>query len=117
MIEILREAHQVTAEARARGEPAADAELLAKLRQRYDEAVAFGITHNRHRDWHDGNHPGYTLGCWLHDYADQVWLFTREPAVDWTNNISERGAKAAKRHQAVSGYWHTQATGAQCVWF
>ena len=72
MIEILREAHQVTAEARARGEPAADAELLAKLRQRYDEAVAFGITHNRHRDWHDGNHPGYTLGCWLHDYADQV---------------------------------------------
>ena len=32
--------------------------LLAKLRQRYDEAIAFGITHNRHRDWHDGNHPG-----------------------------------------------------------
>jgi len=44
-------------------------ELLAKLRQRYDEAIAFGITHNRHRDWHDGNHPGYTLGCWLRDNA------------------------------------------------
>jgi Transposase IS66 family len=110
VIEILREAHQATAEARARGEPRADAELLAKLRQRYDEAAAFGITHNRHRDWHDGNHPGYALGCWLRDYADQVWLFTREPAVDWTNNVSERGAKAAKRHQAVSGYWHTQTT-------
>jgi transposase len=27
-----------------------------------------------------------------------------------SNNISERGAKAAKRHQAVSGYWHTLAT-------
>jgi len=26
------------------------------------------------------------------------------------NNVSERGAKAAKRHQAVSGYWHTLAT-------
>ena len=26
------------------------------------------------------------------------------------NNCSERGAKAARRHQAVSGYWHTQAT-------
>ena len=26
------------------------------------------------------------------------------------NNISERGAKAAKRHQAVSGYWHNQRT-------
>jgi transposase len=30
--------------------------------------------------------------------------------VDWTNNVSERGAKAAKRHQAVSGYWHSPAT-------
>ena len=79
VIEILREAHQATAEARARGEPAADAELLAKLRQRYDEAVAFGITHNRHRDWHDGNHPGYTLSCWLRDYADQV-LAVHPPA-------------------------------------
>ena len=27
----------------------------------------------------------------------------------WTNNVSERGAKAAKRHQAASGYWHTLA--------
>jgi transposase len=26
------------------------------------------------------------------------------------NNSSERGAKAAKRHQAVSGYWHNQRT-------
>jgi transposase len=105
VIEILREAHSLTEESRARDGPV-DAELLAKLRGRYDEAAAFGITHNRHRDWHDGNHPGYVLGCWLRDYADQVWLFTREPAVDWTNNVCEQGAKAAKRHQAVSGYWH-----------
>jgi hypothetical protein len=26
------------------------------------------------------------------------------------NNVSERGAKAAKRHQAVSGYWRSLAT-------
>jgi len=97
-------------EALARGDPALDAELLAKLRERYDEAAAFGITHNRHRDWHDGNHPGYTLGCWLRQYADQVWLFTREPGVEWTNNCSEQAVKAAKRHQAVSGYWHTPRT-------
>jgi transposase len=56
-----------------------------------------------------GNHPGYVLGCWLREHQEQVWLFTREP-VEWTNNVSEQGAKAAKRHQAVSGYWHTQAT-------
>jgi transposase len=26
------------------------------------------------------------------------------------NNCSEQAVKAAKRHQAVSGYWHTQST-------
>jgi transposase len=109
VIEILREAHQACEDARSRGQPL-DPELLARLRGRYDEAAAFGITHNRLRDWHDGNHPGYALGSWLRAYTDQVWLFTGEPAVEWTNNVSERGAKAAKRHQAVSGYWHTQAT-------
>ena len=36
--------------------------------------------------------------------------FAGSLAVDWTNNVSERGAKAAKRHQAVSGYWHSLAT-------
>jgi transposase len=109
VIEILREARCLTAEARARGDPP-DAEQLDKLRQRYDEAVAFGIIHNRLRDWDGGgNHPGYVLGCWLREHKEQVWLFTRE-SVEWTNNVSEQGAKAAKRHQAVSGYWHTQAT-------
>jgi hypothetical protein len=107
VIDILREAHQAVEEAMARGDPALDEQLLAKLRERYDEAVAFGITHNRYRDWHQGNHPGYALGCWLRDYKEQVWLFTTQFAVDWTNNCSEQAVKAAKRHHAVSGYWHT----------
>ena len=88
IITVLREAHQAVEDARARGSTALDADMLDKLRQRYDEAVAFGITHNRLRDWHDGNHPGYALGSWLRGYADQVWLFTREPAVDWTNDLA-----------------------------
>jgi hypothetical protein len=46
VIEILREARRLTGEARARGDPP-DAEQLDKLRQRYDEAVASGIIHNR----------------------------------------------------------------------
>ena len=110
IIEILREAHQAVGEARARGSTALDPELLGKLRERYDEAAAFGIIHNRLRGWHEGNHPGYTLGCWLRDYKEQVFLFTRDFAADWTTNVAERGAKAAKRHQAVSGYWHSLAT-------
>jgi hypothetical protein len=110
IIAILREAHQAVEQARARGDTALDAEVPGKLRQRYDEAAAFGIIHNRLRDWYEGNHPGYALGCWLRDYKEQVFLFTRDFAVDWTTNVAERGAKAAKRHQAVSGYWHSLAT-------
>jgi transposase len=110
VITVLREARQAVAEARARGDTTLDPEQLEKLRKRYDEAAAFGVTHNRLRDWHEGNHPGYVLGCWLQEYKEQVWLFTRELAVDWTNNSSERAVKGPKRHQAVSGYWHTQRT-------
>jgi hypothetical protein len=110
IIAILREAHRAVEDARARGSTALDADLLDGLRERYDEAAAFAVIHNRLRDWHDGNHPGYALGCWLRDYKEQVFLFTRDFAVDWTTNVAERGAKAAKRHQAVSGYWHSLAT-------
>jgi transposase len=110
IIATLREAHRAVEEARARSDTALDQQVLDDLRERYDKAVAHGIIHNRLRDWHDGNHPGYSLGTWLRDYKQQVLLFTRNLAVDWTSNVAERGAKAAKRHQAVSGYWHTLAT-------
>lgn len=109
VIIILREAHLACDDARSRGRPP-DPRVITDLRKRYDEAVAFGITHNRHRDWEKGNHPGYALGSWLTAYAGQLWLFTSNPAVEWTNNVSERGAKAVKRHQNVSGYWHTNQT-------
>jgi hypothetical protein len=110
IITILREAHAAVTAARARGDTALDPQVLDGLRKRYDAAVSAGIIHNRLRDWDTGNHPGYALGCWLRGYKEQVFLFTRDFAVDWTNNVSERGAKAAKRHQAVSGYWHSLAT-------
>jgi hypothetical protein len=110
IITILRGAHQAVEAARARGDTALDQQVLDDLRKRYDTAVASGIIHNRLRDWHEGNHPGYALGTWLRAYREQVFLFTRDFAVSWTNNVSERGAKAAKRHQAVSGYWHSLAT-------
>jgi hypothetical protein len=111
IITILREAHAAVTAARARGDTALDPQVLDGLRERYDNAVSSGTIHNRLRDWDGGgNHPGYTLGCWLRDYKEQVFLFTSNFALDWTNNVSERGAKAAKRHQAVSGYWHSLAT-------
>ena len=109
--DVLTEAHTAVEAAKARDRSALDPELLTDLRARYDAAVEFGITHNRHRPWDgDGNHPGYKLANWLKTYADQVWTFTRHFAVDWTSNAAERGIKPAKRHQAVSGYWQTDKT-------
>jgi hypothetical protein len=110
IIAILGQAHRAVADARARGSTALDQQVLDDLRERYDTAVRSGTIHNRLRDWDTGNHPGYSLAIWLRDYKEQAFLFTRDFAVDWTNNVSERGAKAAKRHQAVSGYWHSLAT-------
>lgn len=110
IIAVLGDAHRAVAGARARGDTALDPRELADLRERYDTATDSGRIHNRLRDWDTGNHPGYALARWLRDYKEQVFLFTRDFCVDWTNNISERGAKAAKRHQAVSGYWHSLTT-------
>lgn len=110
IIKVLGEAHDQVGAAQADGHTTLDPKVLADLRARYDDAVTHGITHNRHRDWHDGNHPGYTLATWLTKHAEQVWLFTTNFAVEWTSNAAERGVKPAKRHQAVSGYWQNDRT-------
>jgi transposase len=108
---ILSQAHAAVQDAAAAGQDALDPDLLAGLRKRYDEAVHWGEITNRHRDWDEGkNHPGYVLARRLKAKAGQVWLFTRNFAVPWTNNASEQAIKGPKRHQAVSGYWHTLAT-------
>ena len=51
VITILRDAHQAVEAARARGDTALDQEVLDGLLERYDNAAASGITHNRLRDW------------------------------------------------------------------
>ena len=111
MISILREALQAMEEARARGDTALDRGQLEKLRQRYDEAGAFGIIHNRLRDCHDGNHPSYALGCWPQEYKEQVWLFTRELAVEWTSNSAE-GAVSPR----PSLRWGSSVTSTSSAW-
>ena len=111
IISILGDACRAVQEARSRGSTGLDPKVLDDLRERYDAAVKSGTIHNRLRDWDSGgNHPGYALATWLRAYKEQVFLFTRHFGVGFTNNVSERGAKAAKRHQAVSGYWHSLTT-------
>ena len=74
-------------DARARGEHRpGPQELLKTCGNATTRPSASGIIHNRLRDWDTGNHPGYALGCWLRDYKEQVFLFTRDFNVDWTND-------------------------------
>jgi transposase len=87
--QVLRDAQAAVAAAVAAGQRALDPALLAGLRERYDEAVRWGEITNRHRDWDDGkNHPGYVLARRLKAKAEQVWLFTRDFAVPWTNDLA-----------------------------
>lgn len=108
--QVLKEADGAVRAALAAGRGHLDPDLLAGLRERYDQHVAWGQTTNRLRDWRDGNHPGYVLATRLKAKAEQIWLFTRNFAVPWTNNASEQAIKGPKRRQAISGYWHTLAT-------
>lgn len=115
IIAVLRDAHRAVEDARARGDTALDQQVLDGLLERYDTAAEFGRIHNRLRAWDKGNHPGYALASWLQEYREQVFLFTRDFNVGWTNNVSERGAKKAKRRQCVSGYWQSlQTLGRWC---
>lgn len=108
--DVLREAHAAVQAAHAGDADHLDPTLLADLRDRYDKAVSWGQATNRHRDWAKGNHPGYNLAHRLATKTDQVWLFTKDFAVPWTNNASEQALKSPKLHQKVSGYWHTLTT-------
>jgi hypothetical protein len=99
----LLEAHTAVEAAQVATATELDPAPLAGLRARYDKAVTWGQTTNRHRDWDGkGKHPGYTLAKRLADKADQVWLFTTVFSVPWTNNASEQALTSPKLHQKVS---------------
>ena len=108
VIAILRDAHAAVEEARGRGDTALDQKVLDDLLERYYTATAFGRTHNRLRDWDTGNHPGYALGYWLEEYREQVFLYTRNFAVSWTNNVSERGETASGRLRLLAFPGHAR---------
>ena len=49
-----------------------DAGLITRLRRRFDQGVAVGISTNLSRPWHKGNHPGLQLARRLKRKAEQV---------------------------------------------
>ena len=96
--------------ARAADRTTVDAELLTRLRRRYDRGVAVGISTNLSRPWHQGNHPGLQLARRLKRKAHQVWLFTTRHDVPATNNGSESAIRGFKLAAKVQGCWRTLAT-------
>jgi transposase len=101
--------HEVNT-ARAADHADLDAELLTRLRRRYDNGVAVGISTNLSRPWHNGNHPGLQLAKRLKRKAHQVWLFTIRFDVPPTNNGSESAIRGFKLAAKVQGCWRTLAT-------
>jgi hypothetical protein len=86
VISALTDARAAVAKARADGASALDGKVLDALRDRYDDAVAWGIATNAHRDWLSGRHPGYTLARRLQARAAQIWRFAADFAVPFTND-------------------------------
>ena len=105
----LREAAAAVKTARA-GRASLAPVLLARLRHRYDQAVACGISVNLSRRWHKGNHPGLILARRLKRKAAQVWLFAARFDVPATNNGSENAIRGYKLAAKISGCWRTLST-------
>jgi transposase len=101
--------HEVNT-ARAANRTAVDAELLGRLRRRFDQGVAVGISTNLSRPWPKGNHPGLQLAKRLKRKVHQVWLFTTRFDVPPTNNGSESAIRGFKLAAKVQGCWRTLAT-------
>jgi transposase len=106
----LRAAGAAVRAARAGGQASLNPDLLAGLRHSYNQAVAFGISVNLSRPWHNGNHPGLILARRLKRKAAQVWLFATRFDVPATNNGSENAIRGCKLAAKISGCWRTLAT-------
>jgi hypothetical protein len=111
LIDLLREANSLVVAARTAGATRLEQDVIETLRARYDTDVETGRLTNMSRPWKDHkNHPGLVLARRLATKTDQVWLFLTDFKIPWTNNAAEQAIRLPKRHQAVSGYWHTPTT-------
>jgi hypothetical protein len=110
---VLLEAKRIVDQARRDGQGALDADVLAALHERYDKAVRWGILTNRHRDWPSGRHPGFTLARRLQARKAQVWRFTVDFKVPFTNNPAEQPQRMVKLQMKIGGCWRSVRTAAR----
>lgn len=78
-------------------------EQITDFEKRYDEIVELADKE------YDDNPPsqyyrkGFNLSKEFREYKESILRFLKDPKVDFTNNVSERGCRKPKRHLAVSG--------------
>ena len=109
----LLDAKAAIAKAHTAGATTLDPDLLADLRARYDQAVTWGILTNRDRDWPTGRHPGHLLAQRLQTRATQVWRYTVDFAVPFTNNPAEQPQRMVKLQMKIGGCWRSVRTAAR----
>ena len=78
-------------------------EQVADFEKRYEEILDLAD-----KEYY-GNPPsqyyrkGFNLSKEFKKYKESILRFLKDPKVDFTNNVSERGCRKPKRHLAVSG--------------
>lgn len=75
--------------------------------------MAWGILTNRCRDWPTGRHPGHILATRLQTRAAQVWRFTEDFVVPFTNNPCEQPQRMVKLQMKIGGCWRSVRTAAR----
>jgi hypothetical protein len=100
---LLCEANDRKAEIMSEGGSSMPVEEYARISERYDELVAEGWRQNERTTHKWARNREATFLRRLAKYKDEHLLFLRDFRVDWSNNISERDLRSAKRHTKVTG--------------
>jgi transposase len=115
LIELLREANQVTQAARDAGLTALSAPTIDDLFRRYDAILAEGARYHPPRLGPPGSRrrvkqtPAHNLVNRLRDHRDEVLRFVTDLRVPFDNNVGERDMRMPKLKQKVSGCFRSEA--------
>jgi transposase len=115
LIELLCDAADRVAAARAAGQDALPAEVAAGLRARYAGHLQQGREANPRRASVSGRRVTQPKAVNLLDrldrYRDDVLRFRTDFRVPFTNNLAEQAVRMVKLAQKISGCWRTLAGG------
>jgi transposase len=115
LIDLLREANEVTQAARNAGLTALSAAAIDDVFRRYDAILAEGARYHPRRLGPPGSRrrvkqtPAHNLVTRLQDHRDEVMRFVTDLRVPFDNNVGERDMRMPKLKQKVSGCFRSEA--------